>query len=217
MSADTCDDDLPRNFGDGGPESELESNESCANECPVVSAVPDSWEAFRGQARPTDVCYRCGLFGHWRRDCTETVCGNCKRRGHYAADCPNPAPCIRCGQLGHWAKDCPEPCTVQPTRANTETRWIIFEPPVLKTFRHTCAVCGYETSVVTKASGGMTRHKCNGEWCLGSGLSPGSSELLHEQKDLSVYVWSDLGRFDDILDWKVGSTAAIPRWPRFNK
>ena len=61
---------------------------------------------------------------------------------------------------------------------------------------------------MTKASGGMTRHKCNGEWCLGSGISPGSSELLHEQKDLSVYVWSDLGRFDDILDWKVGTGVA---------
>ena len=115
---------------------------------------------------------------HWARDCTEIVCGNCKQRGHYAADCPDPAPCFHCGQLGHWAKDCPQLHADQ--LANTETRWIIFEPLTLKIYRHSCAMCGYETSVVTKASGGMPRHKCNGEWCNGSGLHPGCSELLEE-------------------------------------
>ena len=189
-STDTCDDYHPRDFGDDGPETELESNDSSGNECPEVSAEPDRWGAFRGQPCPTDVCYRCGLFGHWRRDCTEIVCGNCKRRGHYAADCPKPAPCFRCGQLGHWAKDCPEPRVDRraPSPANTETRWVIFQPPTLKTYRHHCSVCRYATSVVTKASGGMPRHKCNSEWCLGSNLQPGRSELLEEREDLDVWV-----------------------------
>ena len=189
-STDTCDDYHPRDFGDDGPETELESNDSSGNECPEVSAEPDRWGAFRGQPCPTDVCYRCGLFGHWRRDCTEIVCGNCKRRGHYAADCPKPAPCFRCGQLGHWAKGCPELRVDRraPSPANTETRWVIFQPPTLKTYRHHCSVCRYATSVVTKASGGMPRHKCNGEWCLGSNLQPGRSELLEEREDLDVWV-----------------------------
>ena len=104
------------------------------------------------------------------------------RYGHYAADCPDPAPCFRCGQLGralsHWAKDCPQLHADQ--LANTETRWIIFEPLTPKIYRHSCAMCGYETSLMTKASGGMPRHKCNGEWCNGSGLHPGCSELLEE-------------------------------------
>ena len=64
--------------------------------------------------------------------------------------------------------------------ANTETRWIIFEPLTPKIYRHSCAMCGYQTSLMTKASGGMPRHKCNGEWCNGSGLHPGCSELLEE-------------------------------------
>merc|ERR1712146_469460 len=127
----------------------------------------------------------CGLFGHWARDCTEPVCGNCGERGHFAADCPKPAPCFCCGQLGHWAKDCPEPRVCPPVRpsppVNTETRWVIFEPPTLKTYRHRCGLCGYETSVVTKASGGMSRHKCNGEWCPGSGCQPAHSELQRAQ------------------------------------
>merc|ERR1712086_787791 len=134
-------------------------NDSSADEGPATEATTDSLRC--REARPSDECFRCRLFGHWARDCTEIVCGNCKQRGHYAADCPDPAPCFCCGQLGHWAKDCPQLHADQ--LANTETRWIIFEPLTLKIYRHSCAMCGYETSVVTKASGGMPRHKCNGE------------------------------------------------------
>ena len=170
-----------------------ESDHSSDDEGAATTVEPSGWHS--GQARPTlatDKCFRCGLLGHWARDCTEIVCGNCKRRGHYAADCPEPAPCFRCGQLGHWAKDCPEPRAHQraPPRppANTESRWVIFKPPTIKTHRHHCSVCMYATSVVTKASGGMPPHKCSGQWCTGSGLQPGCSELLEEREDPDVCV-----------------------------
>ena len=175
------DDSMAANSSD---ESSAADSDSSANEDP---AEPHGWR--RGVARPWDKCLRCGLLGHWARDCTEIVCGNCKQRGHYAADCPKPAPCFRCGQLGHWAKDCPEPpADRRAPPSKTERRWVIFVPPTLKTFRHHCSVCGYTTSVVTKASGGMPRHKCNGEWCIGSGLQPGCSELLDEREDPDVCV-----------------------------
>ena len=56
---------------------------------------------------------------------------------------------------------------------------------------------------MTKVSGGMPRHKCNGEWCPGSGLQPGHSELLEEREDPNATCWNDLGKCDAILDWKV--------------
>ena len=106
-------------------------NDSSADEGPAAEAATDSLRC--REARPSDECFRCRLFGHWARDCTEIVCGNCKQRGHYAADCPDPAPCFCCGQLGHWAKDCTQLHADQ--LANTETRWIIFEPLTLKIYR----------------------------------------------------------------------------------
>ena len=156
-----------------------------------------------------------GLQRHFGRRSTSTsrlapreLCGNCGERGHFAADCPKQAPCFRCGKLGHWAKSCPEPRVCPPVcpspSVNTETRWVIFEPPTLKTYRHFCSICGYETSVVTKASGGMPRHKSDGEWCPGSGCQPAHSELLSERRQRSGITEYALGAYDEILDWKVG-------------
>jgi hypothetical protein len=70
-----------------------------------------------------------------------------------------------------------------PAPANTETRWVFFQPPTIKTFRHTCAVCGYSTTAATTRTGGMVRHKGPSGWCDGSGRTPGDSELLSETPD----------------------------------
>ena len=53
---------------------------SSADEGQAAEATTDSWRC--GEASPSDECFRCRLFGHWARDCTEIVCGNCKQRGH---------------------------------------------------------------------------------------------------------------------------------------
>ena len=95
---------------------------------------------------------------------------------------------------------------------NKERRWVVVEPPMLRTYRHHCGVCGYQASVVTKVSGGMPRHKCKEwcegsglqparhEWCPGSGLPPARSELLSERRDPNGNVHSNLGKYDDILE-----------------
>lgn len=193
----------PRNIIILPPEEYNSDCNNSADEGAPATPPPPRWEA-----RACDQCLRCGLFGHWARDCKEKMCGNCGERGHFAADCPKQAPCFRCGKLGHWAKSCPEPRVCPPVcpspSVNTETRWVIFEPPTLKTYRHFCSICGYETSVVTKASGGMPRHKSDGEWCPGSGCQPAHSELLSERRQRSGITEYALGAYDEILDWKVG-------------
>ena len=84
---------------------------------------------------------------------------------------------------------------------NTETRWVPFQPPIIKKELHHCAMCDYKTNVLTKASKGMPRHKAVGQWCRGSGQAPGRSETLHETEDphVRVYTW---GACDAILDGK---------------
>ena len=80
-----------------------------------------------------------------------------------------------------------------------------YEPRTIKEWRAPRPVCDYQTSVVTKVSGGMPRHKCNGEWCPGSGRQPRHSKLLEEREDPNATCWNDLGKCDAILDWKVGT------------
>lgn len=175
----------------------------------VRANATEEKEPRRWAARPCDQCARCGLFGHWASDCTEMVCGNCNTHGHLARDCPKPAPCFRCGELGHWAKQCPQRHANMQEPSNAETRWVLFEYPTIKRYRHHCSVCSYTTTVLTKASHGMPRHKCKGigcdgsKWCEGSGQKPSHSELLSERAHPNS-VWSPapLGHYDAILDWK---------------
>lgn len=70
-----------------------------------------------------DVCNRCGMKGHWARDClfpdnrpeadrprlADQKCHRCGNLGHLARDCtvlPEGA-CRTCGVIGHFARDCP--------------------------------------------------------------------------------------------------------------
>ncbi|CAA9993816.1 unnamed protein product, partial [Nesidiocoris tenuis] len=41
------------------------------------------------QMKPTDACHTCGLYGHWKSNCSlnERVCYNCKGRGHISSEC----------------------------------------------------------------------------------------------------------------------------------
>ena len=173
-------------------------------------------ESRRWEARPCDKCLRCGEVGHWASDCTAIVCGNCKQVGHRAENCPKPAPCFRCGELGHWAKECPQLCGVVKERPapapsqpeNKETRWVVFQPPTLKTFRNYCRACDYSTTALTKKSKCMPRHKnADGEWCDGSGLKPRRREFISERPDPSYPRgrggnFGNLGDYDAILDWR---------------
>ena len=134
------------------------------------------------------------------------------RHGHLAADCPKPAACFRCGELGHWVKHCPKPSWWQPSSTllrapfNTETRWVLFEPPTIKEYTHFCRCCGYETSLLTKASQGMPRHKvkAGGSWCDGSGQPPLKSVLQRELPNTTIHSSQQLGTHDAILDWAAG-------------
>ena len=84
---------------------------------------------------------------------------------------------------------------------------MLFEPPTIKEYTHSCCACDYTTSILTKASHGMPRHKANGEWCDGSGKPPHKSVLQSERTDLEFQSRSlrmslqhELGKHDHILE-----------------
>ena len=83
---------------------------------------------------------------------------------------------------------------------------MLFEPPTIKEYLHFCCACDYTTSVLTKASHGMPRHKANGSWCDGSGKPPHKSELQSERPDPDFKWLRDkrsydpLGKHDYILE-----------------
>ena len=149
----------PRNIIILPPAEYSSEYDSSADEGLPTAAPPPRWEALA-----TSAC-AAASSGTGRVTALSLSAATAANGGHFAADCPKPAPCFCCGQLGHWAKDCPEPRVCPPVRpsppVNTETRWVIFEPPTLKTYRHSCSICGYGTLVVTKRSSRMPRHKCN--------------------------------------------------------
>jgi hypothetical protein len=87
---------------------------------------------------------------------------------------------------------------------------VLFQHPTIKRYRHHCNECSYMTTVLTKASHSMPRHKEKGigqdgsKWCEGSGQKPSISELLSERPDPNVYGCQEpLGEYDAILDWNV--------------
>jgi hypothetical protein len=227
---------VPARMHAATPASTLAATPAVASQSVTVAAVPSQRkpstsvsasaaaldrEHRRWDARPCDKCTRCGQLGHWASDCTAMVCGNCNTYGHLARDCPKPAPCFRCGQLGHWSRQCPQhraKAQKPVAPVNAETRWVLFEPPTLKRYRHHCSECTYNTTVLTKASHCMPRHKEKGigrdgsKWCDGSGHKPGYSELLSERADPNARP-STLGCYDGILDWQAGSGKAF--WPSF--
>ena len=65
----------------------------------------------------------------------------------------------------------------------------------------------YTTTVLTKASHGMPRHKVKNvgqdpsKWCEGSDKKPARSQLLSERADPSGQHWSHVepGRYDHVL------------------
>jgi hypothetical protein len=208
MQTDTGD----QSFLQGGKDLARLMPRLCSQRISTAPAVSDDVEPRRWDARPCDKCARCGQLGHWASECTAMVCGNCNTVGHLARDCPKPAPCFRCGQLGHWSKQCPQRHTkAQPAApANVERRWVLFQHPTIKRYRHHCNECSYMTTVLTKASHSMPRHKEKGigrdgsKWCEGSGQKPSLSELLSERPDPNVYGCQEpLGEYDAILDWNV--------------
>ena len=150
-------------------------SDACETVFPVATEA--STQPTKATARPTDICW------------------NCQECGHFAADCPQPNRCFRCNKFGHTARNCwvdlrdPSPTPSGPPAstdlppASSETRWVFFQPPSTKTFRHTCAVCGYSTTAATTCAGGISRHKSGSSWCVGSGMKPRESELLSETHD----------------------------------
>ena len=78
---------------------------------------------------------------------------------------------------------------------------MLFEPPTIKEYLHFCCACDYTTSVLTKASHGMPRHKANGSWCDGSGKPPHKSELQSERPDPD-FKWLRHKRSYDPLAWE---------------
>ncbi len=69
-----------------------------------------------------------------------------------------------------------------------------FEPPTIKTYRHTCDECWYSTTAPLTKAGGMPRHKCKDGWCFGSGRKPRASELLSEMPDPTFHERMDAKR-----------------------
>ena len=104
------------------------SNESSPNSSP---------RGHKATSRSEDVCNRCGVKGHWAKDCLypdnrpeelrpgakpTDKCRRCGALGHFARDCSfEDDVCRICQQHGHQARDCPSVIDVFASLDDTTT------------------------------------------------------------------------------------------------
>lgn len=104
------------------------SNESSPNSSPRER---------KATSRSEDVCNRCGVKGHWAKDCLypdnrpeelrpgpkpTDKCRRCGELGHFARDCSfDEDTCKICQQHGHRARDCPSVADVFASLDDTTT------------------------------------------------------------------------------------------------
>ena len=62
---------------------------------------------YREKCTAYNLCFRCGIAGHQRRNCKTVQCYKCKGIGHYANNCPGII-CYKCKKRGHYANRCPD-------------------------------------------------------------------------------------------------------------
>lgn len=84
---------------------------SISNPLPSVahgfSSNNDNTPSNSGRTRPSLCCYKCGMDGHWAKDCTNSSSGLIGVSGTGQGERSSASnTCFKCGQAGHWAKDC---------------------------------------------------------------------------------------------------------------